>query len=106
MSAKSKTGFEVQPSSTYESGGSKSTYVSDPQKSLHKIVIYTSQIEQGEIDLSGDFEGDWKQLAHFPKSGIPGRALDIKPCCDVDRQHREEDQHQTSALGNTDSAGG
>lgn len=87
-------------------GEPKSTYVSNPQGSLHQIIIYASQVKQGQIDLSGNFEGRWKRLAYFPKSGIPGWVSYIKPCCDVGRQDREQDQRQTSALGNTDSAGG
>jgi len=85
MSAKSKTGFEVQPSQTYESREPESTYVSNPQDSLHEIVIHASQIKQGEVDLSGDSKGGWKRLAYFPKSGIPGWVQYIKPCRDVSR---------------------
>jgi hypothetical protein len=85
MNAKSKTGFEVQPSLTRESREPKSTYVSNPQKSLHEIIIYASQIKQGEIDLSGDFEGCWKRLAYFTKSGISGWVPYIKSRCDVGR---------------------
>jgi len=36
-------------------GEPKSTYVSNPQGSLHQIIIYASQVKQGQIDLSGDF---------------------------------------------------
>jgi len=41
----------------HESRVRKPTYVLNPQKSLHEIIIHASQIKEGEIDLSGDFEG-------------------------------------------------
>ena len=79
-------------------------YVSNPQNSLREIVIYASQVKQGEIDLSGNFEGGWERLAHFPKSGISGRIAYIKSRYNVDRQNGQKDQRQSSALGNTDVA--
>jgi len=85
MNAKSKTGSLVQPSSFPIPCVKESTYVSNPQNSLHEIVIYASQIEKGGIDLSDYFEGCWKRLAYFTESGISGWVTYIKPCCDIDR---------------------
>ena len=83
MNAKIKTGSWVQPSLTHGSRKPLFTYVSNPQNSLHEIVIYTSQIEQGKIDLSDDFEGCRKRLAHFTESGISGWVTHIKSRCDI-----------------------
>jgi len=75
MNAKSKLGSLVQPSFTHGIGKPESTYIPNPQRSLHEIVIYTSQIEQGEIGLSDYFEGGWKRLAYFSESGISRWAM-------------------------------
>jgi hypothetical protein len=106
MSARSKTGFNVQPSPTREGGESESAYISNPQNSLHEIIINASQVKQGEIDLSSDFEGDRERLACFPKSGISGWEPYIKSRRDIGRQDGEKDQRPTSALGNPGSSGG
>ena len=82
---KTKRGSGFSAFLTHGSRKSESTYIFDPQNSLHEIIIYTSQIKQGKIDLSGYFEGCWKRLAYFTESGISGWVAHIKSCCDVNR---------------------
>jgi hypothetical protein len=78
MNARNKMGFWIERSLTRECKIPKSTYISNPKKSLHEIVIYALQIEQGEIHLPSDFKGGWKRLPYFTNSGISGRIPYIK----------------------------